>query len=335
MIKRNNKKGFTIVELVIVIAVIAILAAVLIPTFAGIIKKANLSADEQAVRQMNTIIAAEYADGAKAASFTDVCKALSNNNLMPEGYSPLTAKHAFYWDSENNQVLLWSIEDNAVVAPNGYEDVTAVSDKWVQFKDSAKALVEQVATAAGAKIEVKEPIYAEVLQAGQPAGIVISEGEAVLNLGEYVHTVDIDNEANNGTCVSAIVVNKEGAKLTIEDVDLETNGYGVYVLNGGELNITGGTYKANTTAIQVYEGTLNISGGHFEVSQKDPKYLINAIDSAWNAGTAKISITGGTFVNFDPSAKWESTDGSYVADGYKVVAENQANGDVWYTVVAE
>ena len=42
--KRNNKKGFTIVELVIVIAVIAILAAVLIPTFSNVIEKANTSA---------------------------------------------------------------------------------------------------------------------------------------------------------------------------------------------------------------------------------------------------------------------------------------------------
>ena len=42
--KRNNKKGFTIVELVIVIAVIAILAGVLIPTFSGIISKAQESA---------------------------------------------------------------------------------------------------------------------------------------------------------------------------------------------------------------------------------------------------------------------------------------------------
>ncbi|MBE6566457.1 MAG: type II secretion system protein [Ruminococcaceae bacterium] len=41
--KKMNKKGFTIVELVIVIAVIAILAAVMIPTFGGIIEKANAS----------------------------------------------------------------------------------------------------------------------------------------------------------------------------------------------------------------------------------------------------------------------------------------------------
>ena len=42
--KKLNKKGFTIVELVIVIAVIAILAAVLIPTFSNVIEKANKSA---------------------------------------------------------------------------------------------------------------------------------------------------------------------------------------------------------------------------------------------------------------------------------------------------
>lgn len=39
MKKTNTKKGFTIIELVIVIAVIGILAAVLIPTFSGVNRK--------------------------------------------------------------------------------------------------------------------------------------------------------------------------------------------------------------------------------------------------------------------------------------------------------
>ena len=52
--KRNNKKGFTIVELVIVIAVIGILAAVLIPTFSDIITKANASKDMQEARNAYT-----------------------------------------------------------------------------------------------------------------------------------------------------------------------------------------------------------------------------------------------------------------------------------------
>ena len=41
--KHTNKKGFTIVELVIVIAVIAILAAVLIPNLSRLVEKANES----------------------------------------------------------------------------------------------------------------------------------------------------------------------------------------------------------------------------------------------------------------------------------------------------
>ena len=58
---RKSKKGFTIVELVIVIAVIAILAAVLIPTFANLIRQANKSSDTQLVKNMNTILSAAEA----------------------------------------------------------------------------------------------------------------------------------------------------------------------------------------------------------------------------------------------------------------------------------
>ena len=48
----NKRRGFTIVELVIVIAVIAILAAVLIPTFGSIIEKANYSNALQTAQNM-------------------------------------------------------------------------------------------------------------------------------------------------------------------------------------------------------------------------------------------------------------------------------------------
>ena len=54
--RKNNRKGFTIVELVIVIAVIAILAGVLIPTFSGIVKKAKENAALQEAKNEYTNI---------------------------------------------------------------------------------------------------------------------------------------------------------------------------------------------------------------------------------------------------------------------------------------
>ena len=52
--KKTRKKGFTIVELVIVIAVIAILAAVLIPTFSNVIGNAKVSAAQADAKNLWT-----------------------------------------------------------------------------------------------------------------------------------------------------------------------------------------------------------------------------------------------------------------------------------------
>ena len=60
--KRTNKKGFTIVELVIVIAVIAILAAVLIPNLSRLVDRANESSAMQAARNEYEAYLAEYAE---------------------------------------------------------------------------------------------------------------------------------------------------------------------------------------------------------------------------------------------------------------------------------
>lgn len=66
--KKTNKKGFTIVELVIVIAVIAILAGVLIPTFTSVATQAKKSAALQEARNAYT---AAYADALADGYITD------------------------------------------------------------------------------------------------------------------------------------------------------------------------------------------------------------------------------------------------------------------------
>ena len=141
--KNLKKKGFTIVELVIVIAVIAILAAVLIPTFVNLTKKANQSADMQAVRQMNTVLAAnEVLEG---KSIFELYNALEEAGMSGEDYKPLTKDTMFFWDSNLNRVL--HVESNMkVLAPKEYENKTynADTDTWISlsmdlFEENVKA----------------------------------------------------------------------------------------------------------------------------------------------------------------------------------------------------
>ena len=60
---RKNKKGFTIVELVIVIGVIGILSAILIPTFVNVTKNAEDARLRSNLANAYSAYAAEAADG--------------------------------------------------------------------------------------------------------------------------------------------------------------------------------------------------------------------------------------------------------------------------------
>lgn len=112
--------------------------------------------------------------------------------------------------------------------------------------------------------------------------------------------------------------------------------YGVNVMSGAKLVIESGCYHGGGTTVQVQLGELNILGGEFSCEPySDPnygyKFMINAIDKAFNEGTAVIKISGGSFYKFDPAnSKSESSKPSFVVEGYEVDCVNE-----WYTVVTK
>ena len=94
--RRSNKKGFTIVELVIVIAVIAILAAVLIPTISGIVRQANISNDTVLVKNLNTALAA---DGKKHENIREALDAAEAHGYIVGNINAKAEGNKILWDS--------------------------------------------------------------------------------------------------------------------------------------------------------------------------------------------------------------------------------------------
>ena len=133
--KKSNRKGFTIVELVIVIAVIAILAAVLIPTFSNLIKKANESADQQVIRNMNTILAT-YIESDKEIS--DVMAYLRSNGYSYEKMVANTKGYHYCYAKSTNQMYLLN-EKNEIVYPKK-ANVT-LADLWAAYEDHATSII--------------------------------------------------------------------------------------------------------------------------------------------------------------------------------------------------
>lgn len=125
--RKNNKKGFTVVELTIVVSVIAILSAVLIPTFASITKKARQTADQQAVNTLNKTLALE-ADN-KPEDITEVIKLMAENNYDVEDYKPLIKDNFFYWVESENAIVI-ADETNKVLYPAQYTDLTYTKNNW-------------------------------------------------------------------------------------------------------------------------------------------------------------------------------------------------------------
>ena len=102
----------------------------------------------------------------------------------------------------------------------------------------------------------------------------------------------------------------------------ENDSYAVDVRDGSKVVINDGSFKGNIASVYVYEGEAVINGGSFSIQQtgasgSEYAYVLNCFDSNWSNGTAKITVYGGSFENFDPAnCAAEGPGTNFVADGY-------------------
>mgnify|MGYP004472046129 CR=1 FL=1 len=120
-----NKKGFTVVELVIVIAVVAILAAVLIPTFINLMQTANESADIQLVTNLNKIMAMQEALDGKNATMQDALDDAFANGYDIAKISPTSKGNDIVWDQTADRFALVNAAEKKLIFR---DDATPIKD---------------------------------------------------------------------------------------------------------------------------------------------------------------------------------------------------------------
>ena len=156
--------------------------------------------------------------------------------------------------------------------------------------------------------------------------MVVKAGkEVVLDLnGKTVsNTADLWNES----IASWSLLSVRGGSLTIKGAGTlqakENDCFAVDVQDGGTVVIEDGTYVGNVHAVYVYEGTAEIKGGKYSIQQlssnPDPYgYVLNCYDKNRENGIAKIIVTGGEFVKFNPAdCAAEGAHTNFLAAGYK------------------
>lgn len=201
------------------------------------------------------------------------------------------------------------------------------------FEDETTIDIENITTAADLRTALANGHSAKLA-----ADITIDKTISVpagkdvildLNGHEINNTEDLWNETTGDWSLVSV----RGGSLTIKGDGIlkakENDCFAVDVQDGGHVIIEDGEYISNVHAVYVWVGTAEIRGGKYSVQQKfqDPakadEFVLNCYDAHYRNGTAKIIVTGGEFVKFNPADCWaEGAHTNFLAPGYKSVGIN-------------
>ncbi len=273
--------------------------------------------------------------------FKEACRKDNNVVLLASSMSTIDVDFAF--------------GANLIIDCNGHK-LTYKDGTPVVSKEGLTVLNNGAVTVATTADEVQNAIK-NVAADGKlylklTEGVTVGEVLAVAGGDVTIDATDktVANTAdlwNGDTRAWSLVSARETANVTVMGGNFKAKENDCYAADvydkTAKLVIKGGNFIGNVTAVYVFEGELVIEGGFFDIQQLNSNnvqdgygVLINCYDANFKNGTAKVTITGGTFVNFNPADnKAEGAGTNFVPAGYHVESEDKGNGIVWYTVVKD
>ena len=313
MFMHKSKKGFTIVELVIVIAVIAILAAVLIPTFSNLVKKANIANDTALAKNINTALAAYDATNG-VEDFADVIAAARDAGYIISNLNPTTEGCYFVWESDTNQILLVDSEKNYEVVYANKEGYGTIDNSWYFATSDKTAAAALKADAALANANIKDMVgnVADLAAAIADGGEIYLDESVVLNADNLLIFDQVGKD---------IVVNLGDSQLTSEG---KINEAPIQVANGCNITLNGGIVGAAGTAIDVdgniYKVAIKSLGGS-NVTINDTQFSAAGGDIIFRGNAELNNVTAYTYV-------YSSQNGNVTLNNCTVTSNS---GSIWVT----
>lgn len=153
---RHNKKGFTLAELLIVLAIVGVLAAVAIPVFAAQLEKVRLAVDHANIRTVYSLVSA--ANQSQEITIDGVTKSLE------DARSDMSSSTRFYCLAKDGTLITYNYADHETPY---LLQATGVVDEIGLCPECPDALSDDGRFISINRLHYKDrPIYIEILKTG-------------------------------------------------------------------------------------------------------------------------------------------------------------------------
>ncbi|MBR2967016.1 MAG: prepilin-type N-terminal cleavage/methylation domain-containing protein [Clostridia bacterium] len=273
---KSTKKGFTLVELLVVIAILAILATVSVVGYTAFVERANRSIDEQVVAQLNNFVLGYLVETPNATA-QDVLVALVDDGAMD--FELAHKNHSLAWDYTNKRIVL--VENNQVVYPESCKrpvDSTVVELSLPQLVDDATTLANSISNLAQGTIgyflvdgnaNTASPIVVgaqNFVLDGKNAGTITAPSSSAFRLTENGAnvvvqnlTIDVTASTNDNTVANSAFSIYKTSNVTLNNVVFSStyctlSSYPTDGIDNPTVKVTNSTFTA-PTPLFITEGT--------------------------------------------------------------------------------
>jgi len=109
---RKGQEGFTLIELMVVVIIIGVLAAVVVPRFSGQTEKARIAAAKAELASMKTIIDIYYVENDSYPDEDDIGDVLEESGINWPVEDPWGHNYTYEVDNDNAEYSIYGGPDN-------------------------------------------------------------------------------------------------------------------------------------------------------------------------------------------------------------------------------